>query len=128
MDQGAIIGAIVLSLLAIYGYTKMFTSGHKTKRIKELLHKATIVDLRSNEEYRNGHLSNAMNIPLEKLVKSEKRLGKKNAPVVVYCASALRCIQGVRILKTMGFSKVINGGTLAQMQALSKKPSTQVKS
>ena len=118
MDQSAVIGAIVLVGLVIYGYSKMIFSGKNADKIKKILHLATIVDVRTVAEYRSGHFTGAMNVPVEKISKSANRLGDKVSPKIIYCASGSRARQAARIMKSMGFSSVHIGGTLAQMQKL----------
>ncbi len=118
MDRGAVIGAIVLGGLAVFGYFRMFTSGRGRDRLKEVLANARVIDVRSNAEYREGHFNGALNIPLDKLAKSRKKLGSLEEPIVVYCASGSRARQAVRILKSMGFRSVINGVNKERLSSL----------
>ena len=118
MDQSAVIGAVALVGLVIYGYSKMIFSGKSAGKLKEILPEAMVIDVRTADEYKSGHFSGAMNIPVEKIAKSSKRLGERDSPKIIYCASGARAKQAVRILKSMGFSSVHVGGTLAQMNKL----------
>ena len=118
MDQSAIVGAIALGGLAIYGYARMFMSGKSTDRLKEILPLATVVDVRTNQEYRESHLNGARNIPVDRIAKSKSKFGNPDEPVVLYCASGSRARQAARILRSMGFSSVHVGGSLARMKKL----------
>lgn len=76
---------------------------------------AQVVDVRSPEEFRSGHIKNAINIPLQKLDESIGKL-KKDKPVIVYCASGNRSASAKRLLDFNGFSQVVNGGGFRSLQ------------
>ncbi|MCB4765813.1 MAG: rhodanese-like domain-containing protein [Sulfurovum sp.] len=63
-----------------------------------------LLDVRTIQEYKGGHLHNAILIPLSKL---EKNLNKlvlyKNKKILVYCRSGSRSITASRILEKHGF-------------------------
>ena len=119
MDQSAIFGAAALIGLTIYGYSRMILSSRGERKIRTLLPGASVIDVRTSEEYRGGHFSGAVNIPLEKLPKSTKRLGPKNAPIILYCASGARSRRAARLIRAMGYTRVFVGGTLARLEKLS---------
>jgi rhodanese-related sulfurtransferase len=75
---------------------------------------ATVVDVRSEVEFRGGAYRGAINVPLQVL---SQRLGKipKDRPVVVYCASGSRSAMAARILKKAGYADVSNAGGLHQL-------------
>lgn len=75
---------------------------------------ASIVDVRTPEEYRDGGYPGAVNIPLQVL---GARLGEipKDRPVVLYCASGGRSGLAARQLKAAGYADVINAGGLGDM-------------
>ena len=51
--------------------------------------KAVLVDTRSPEEYREGHISGAINIPAEQIKAQAKLLPKdKTASIIFYCRGA----------------------------------------
>lgn len=72
---------------------------------------ATVVDVRSEAEFRSGAYRGAVNLPLQAL---QAKLGRipKDRPVVVYCASGARSAAAVRILKKAGYPDVSNAGGL----------------
>lgn len=81
----------------------------------------TLVDVRTKNEYMQGHLPNAVNIPLNEL---GDHIGKipQDKPVVVVCASGNRSKSGASKLVDAGFTNVFNlkGGTMTWM--MSGKP------
>jgi rhodanese-related sulfurtransferase len=72
--------------------------------------KAKIVDVRTPAEFRGGHIKGSVNIPLNTLANSTKKL-KKMEPVILCCASGMRSGQAAGMLKSQGFTQVYNGGS-----------------
>ena len=91
---------------------QIFGFGHKTD-FKELVKNgAQIVDVRSKDEYRSGHIEGSINIPLQNLPGSLK----KDSPVITCCASGIRSASAKNILKSNGFVEVYNGGGWVNLQ------------
>lgn len=76
---------------------------------------ATIVDVRTPEEFEEEHFPNALNISVEQVQDRLAEFGDKNNPVIVYCASGSRSAYAARVLKMAGFKDVINAGGLYDM-------------
>jgi phage shock protein E len=88
----------------------MFGLFKKSRSIDELLKDgAVIVDVRSKGEYASGHLKKSINIPLDSLKSNLGKL-KKDKPVITCCASGMRSGSARGILKSNGFTEVVNGG------------------
>lgn len=77
-----------------------------------------LIDVRTKGEYQEGHLPNAINIPLNEL---DKRVGEipQDKPVVVVCASGNRSKSGASKLVSAGYDDVSNlkGGTMKWMMS-----------
>jgi rhodanese-related sulfurtransferase len=71
---------------------------------------AIILDVRSKREFENGHIKNAINIPVDKLSSSLPKVNDKTKPVITCCASGARSATAKSILKSNGFTNVHNGG------------------
>jgi len=76
---------------------------------------ATIIDVRTPDEYAEGRYRGAINIPVDELPRRLDSIGKKDAPVVVYCASGGRSAVAESILRSRGFTDVLNAGGIAGM-------------
>jgi len=76
---------------------------------------AVIVDVRTVDEYQDGFYKGAINIPVNALEKRMGEIGDKNKPVIVYCASGSRSAVAMSILKSRGFTDVMNAGGLDDM-------------
>ncbi len=77
-----------------------------------------VVDVRTPEEYAQGHLKGAVNITLSDL---PLRIGglQQNRPILVYCRTGSRSAQANSILVKAGFTQVYNleGGITAWINA-----------
>jgi phage shock protein E len=73
---------------------------------------ATVVDVRSPEEFDGGHLPQATNIPIEQFPDrlAEVSGGDKSKPVVVYCGKGGRASKAKAQLEAAGYTTVVNGG------------------
>ena len=76
-----------------------------------------LVDVRTEQEYGNGHLKEAILINIQGqgfTAKATQQLDKQK-PVIIYCRSGRRSMQAAQILVNEGFETVYNmkGGILA---------------
>lgn len=65
----------------------------------------TILDVRTEEEFLNGHIKNSINIPLHTLRKNLDKLDK-NKKVYIYCQGGKRGYFAARILNQHGYETV----------------------
>lgn len=86
--------------------------------MKEILNKASIVDVRTPGEYLGGHYTRAINIPLDELTQRLDKLKEMKQPIVAYCRSGARSGMAVSVLKQNGFGEVYNGGGLVDLYNL----------
>lgn len=102
--------------------TSFFKSifGGSAVNIKKLISEgAIIVDVRTEGEYRGGHLKNSINIPLDQLSVSFSKLNK-NKPIITCCAYGMRSASAKRTLKSNSFTEVYNGGGWISLRKLEK--------
>ena len=71
---------------------------------------ALIIDVRTPEEYKEGHIEGSLNVPLNEIEKAMAWL-QKDVPTVVVCASGTRSAAAKEILEANGYAKVYNGGS-----------------
>ncbi len=76
---------------------------------------AKIIDVRSTEEFGEEHYPNAINIPVDQLQPRINEVGEKSDTIILYCASGARSAYAARILKSSGFTDVVNAGGLYDM-------------
>lgn len=74
-----------------------------------------MIDVRSPDEYRGGHIEGALSIPLVSIpATASKRLPNKNAPIFAYCLSGARSAQACRELERQGYTNVVNMGGIGR--------------
>ena len=74
---------------------------------------ALLLDVRTPEEYRSGHIPESKNIPLQTIDTVESIAANKDTALYVYCLSGARSRQAVGMLKQMGYTNVNNIGGIA---------------
>ena len=74
---------------------------------------AVLLDVRTPQEYREGHIPGSQNVPLQQLDKVEEVTENKDTILYVYCHSGARSRQAVSLLKHMGYTNVHNIGGIA---------------
>ena len=76
-------------------------------------HEALIVDVRTPEEFADGHYPGAINIPHETILDGLNQLGvTANISVILYCRSGNRSGQAEQALQEKGFTEATNAGGL----------------
>lgn len=69
-----------------------------------------ILDVRSLEEFNQGHIKDALNIPVEQIDKESMKLYNRNIKLVVYCRSGNRSSQAALKLRNLGFQYIYDLG------------------
>ena len=76
-----------------------------------LTEKPIVVDVRSLEEYNEGHIPNAISVPLENIEnEAETKLKNKDDLILVYCRSGRRSREAALRLIEKGYTNVIDFG------------------
>lgn len=100
-------------ILAIMLIMQAFTNKNKTnkKDLQEMIKSgAYLVDVRTPEEYNEGHVLGSVNIPLDKI--EEKFDSFKNKKqIIVFCHSGQRSQMAKDFLEKNGIQNVTNGGS-----------------
>jgi rhodanese-related sulfurtransferase len=84
-----------------------------------------IIDVREPDEYADGHIEGAINIPLRKVLKDLDKLpNSKSAPILLYCHSQKRATHALVLLHELGYMKVYNleGGYAAYEDWMKNNP------
>ena len=101
---------IIILLLTACGKDKykLITTNEAIELIND---GATIIDVRTPEEYSREHISGAINIPLDMIDSISIDTSSK---IVVYCQSGMRSKQAVEKLAKLGYKNLYNldGGLL----------------
>lgn len=69
------------------------------------------IDVRTPEEYAEGHLQDAINVPYEQIANEIAKISpNKDAPVNLYCRTGRRAEVALNELKKLGYTNVTNHG------------------
>ncbi len=71
---------------------------------------AVLLDVRTPQEYQEGHIPGSKNVPLQSIDKISTVADNKNIPLFVYCYSGGRSRQATAMLQHMGYANVTNIG------------------
>ncbi|QMT31732.1 rhodanese-like domain-containing protein [Alysiella filiformis] len=73
--------------------------------------KVVLIDVRTADEFKDGHLADATNIPHDQIAQRIAETGAdKDSEIHLYCRSGNRSEQALQTLKGMGFTNVKNLG------------------
>lgn len=69
---------------------------------------AQLLDVRTDDEYNAGHIADAQQIDyFSGDFKTQVAALDKEKPVLIYCASGNRSSKAIEVMKTMGFSEIV---------------------
>ena len=80
---------------------------------------AIVVDVRTPEEYRMGHIQQSVNIPLQTLSHKMGELAKKKKVIITVCRSGSRSGMAKNMLQRAGL-EAYNGGAWTSFQQYTK--------
>lgn len=75
---------------------------------------AVLLDVRTAEEYHNGHIDGSVNVPLDRISFIANTVRDKNTQLYVHCLSGGRSGQAVSYLKKIGYMNAKNIGGIAE--------------
>lgn len=81
---------------------------------------AVVVDIRSEAEFKQGHILNAVHLPMSQLSENLKKMEPyKDRPIITLCRTGQRAPGAAGTLRKQGFEKVyaLKGGLLAWQNA-----------
>ena len=74
---------------------------------------AVLLDVRTPQEYAEGHIPGGRNLPLQNIDKAAIIIDNIDTPLFVHCLSGGRSRQAAAMLKQMGYTNVTNIGGIA---------------
>lgn len=101
-----------LSLLSLFACGKSSANGIEkisSKQAKEMMdsQEVVILDVRTEMEFAEGHIKNAINVPLDEIQDYD---GDKEKTILVYCRSGSRSNRAANILVKMGYKHIYDFG------------------
>lgn len=115
-----ILGIVMVLAMLVYAPLTQLRHGVRHVTSAEAIRllnqeKGLLMDVREPDEYRTGHVPNAMNVPLSGLAGSLKQIEKyKSLPLIVCCRTSQRSARAAVTLRKQGFAnvQVLAGGML----------------
>ena len=85
------------------------------KELNEIIknnNKVVLLDVRSRQEYNEGHLNGAINIPLSEIKMNADKYLNYDDTIITYCQMGSRSKKAVNILNKLGYNNVqtLEGG------------------
>jgi rhodanese-related sulfurtransferase len=83
------------------------------EQLKNMVSKgAILIDVRSPQEFKEGHLPGAINIPEYEIRKVKNEMPKLNQQIIVYCQYGGRSRDAYNMLRKIGYTNVysLKGG------------------
>lgn len=97
----------LLSLLSFSAYSANVSNISQKELLELASDDIVIVDVRTPEEYQQGHVPNAINVPLSEIVDNPAVLGSsKDKSIVLYCRSGYRAGKAADALQKEGFENL----------------------
>jgi len=129
--QGGHLKWFMNKLISIVALLLVLASCTSTQPIKKLSHQQAIeamlndssivlVDVRTPQEFNEGHVSGAINIPLDTIETSfESQFQDKNVQLFIICRSGNRSAQAAVMLQKLGYTDITDiGGIINWPQPL----------
>ncbi|MBT4837831.1 MAG: rhodanese-like domain-containing protein [Methylococcales bacterium] len=98
---------ILLCVTILFGCTTSVTSQNVYKKVQNKSIKPMIIDVRTEGEFKAGHVPGAVNLSLTSLIGRTDEINvKPNDPIIVYCEHGPRASLAGVILKWSGFDNI----------------------
>jgi phage shock protein E len=113
---------LLLVATALLGAAACSSSGEDTASASASASDATegrtIIDVRTPEEFAEGHLVDAVNLDLQSGQFAEEIVDlPRDGSYFLYCRTGNRSGQAEAIMRDLGFDDVVNGGGYADLEA-----------
>lgn len=109
----------------MFGFRKKKTNERQANFGHLIAEGALIIDVRSPSEYAIDGFDGAINVPLNQMEGSSKKLKETSRKIVAYCQSGMRSGMAVRQLRSLGVD-AYNGGGLKEMRGILQSRDNQL--
>lgn len=122
-----VVVTLVIVLSMSTGAADQSTGGSAKQSIKietiraDIAAGGQLVDVRTQEEFSQGHIAEAINLPVQSMKSGSMPATGKDMPLYVYCRSGSRSAQAASLLKDAGYTNVTDLGAMSAVQKLGGK-------
>jgi rhodanese-related sulfurtransferase len=113
--KGSLVKKIMTAIALIFGVTLGVAACAPAAEPVGLVEGTIIIDVRTPAEYATGHLDGALNIDVQGAdFAAQVSQLDPDQPYFIYCRSGNRSGQAISQMANMGFSTMINGGSVQE--------------
>ncbi|MBM7646341.1 rhodanese-related sulfurtransferase [Scopulibacillus daqui] len=107
----AVIAIIIIISVARALYQRTYIKTLSEEEFRSGYRKAQLIDVREPNEFDNGHILGARNIPLTQLKMRQTEI-RKDKPIYLYCQNSMRSTRAAAMLKKLGCNdiSILKGG------------------
>ncbi|TKB55040.1 rhodanese-like domain-containing protein [Ferrimonas aestuarii] len=105
---GLLAAVVFMTVKSLFSKVKNIPAAEAVRMINK--EDAVVVDVRGDDEFRKGHIANAIHLPLSEIKNNElSALEKhKDAPIIVVCNAGMSSVQAAQMLVSAGFGHVFS--------------------
>lgn len=104
-----IVGILLLSnAFIVFAKENQNISANEFLSLAKTDSEVLLLDVRTVNEYNNGHIPGAINIPVAELPETLAKLSDKSQQIVVYCRSGVRAGRAISFLDKQGFENLVH--------------------
>ncbi len=105
------LGAFITYAIIMFLYQRKILKTLTEEEFRAGYRKAQLIDVREQNEFENGHILGARNIPLSQLKMRLKEI-RQDKPVYLYCQNGMRTGRAAQMLKRKGYQDLnqLKGG------------------
>lgn len=108
-----LLALIIIIVISVFRYFRQRTylKTLTEDQFREGYRKAQLIDVREPQEFKNGHILGARNIPVTQMKQRLIEI-RKDKPVYLYCASGARSQRAAQLLHKQGYEDInqLKGG------------------
>ncbi|MGI2258693.1 rhodanese-like domain-containing protein [Shewanella sp. GXUN23E] len=105
---GLLVAVIVMTVKS--AFSKVKNIGNQELSILVNRENAQVVDVRSKEEFKKGHIVDALNVPMADIKNNQLSVLEKykTTPIILVCNTGMTSSQAAQLLTKQGFENLLN--------------------
>jgi phage shock protein E len=117
-----LIGLAIVVVFLTFSKAGQISSESAAEHIKN---GAVVIDVRTPGEFNSGHLTNAINIPLDEVTTAvPKKFPEKSKVLLLHCASGMRSGMAQKKLQGLGYTNAFNLGSYGRAKQITEQPAS----
>ena len=118
-NMNLLVPLVIIAVIAVVLFLKHKSLVSVDVAREYLRRGALVIDVRSMEEYRGGHLPGTINIPLDEIGdRLPQQVKDKSKVLLLHCLSGTRSGEAMSRLQSLGYSNVYNLGSYSRARQI----------